>query len=322
MSISPDFWMTYLLQNIDVGLIIVDRDYRVSACNAFVQNHRGINTDQIQDRLLFEVFPELPRQWFTRKLDTVFLLDNRAFTVWEQRPHLFRFASYRPVTGESRLMFQNLSLIPLKSLTGEVEQVGIVVYDVTELATSRQHLDKANSRLAELSRSDSLTGLYNRRHWQERLDEELLRLRRRPSPMSLLMFDLDHFKRVNDEHGHQAGDQVLRKVGELVRATLRRTDVAGRYGGEEFAVLLPETDLEGALLVAERLREAAETTPVATAENHIRFTISAGVAEWHPDIDSSEALVAAADRALYEAKHGGRNRVCTARTPSLAVAAS
>ena len=313
MNVSPDFWMICLLQNIDVGLIVVDRDYRVCACNAFIQNHRGVSGDQIRDQSLFDVFAELPREWFARKLDTVFLLDNRAFTVWEQRPHLFRFASYRPVTGESRLMFQNLSLIPLKSLSGEVEYVGIVVSDVTELAVSRRHLADANERLSALSRADGLTGLYNRRHWQERLDEEVLRVQRQPRPLSLLMFDLDHFKRVNDRHGHLTGDEVLRAVGELVHTTLRRTDVAGRYGGEEFAVLLPDTTLEGATLVAERLREGAEALRVTAGEASIALTISLGVAEWHAGMADGAALVAAADEALYDAKRSGRNRICTPR---------
>ena len=158
--------------------------------------------------------------------------------------------------------------------------------------------------------TDPLTGLSNRRHFFEVADAELARSRRYGTPLSLLMLDIDRFKEVNDLHGHRAGDRVLQQLARTCLEVLRNVDVAGRVGGEEFAVLLPETELAGAMEVAERLREAVEKSAVDREEGRaLRITVSVGVAilEAHSNLDT---LLSQADTALYDAKHQGRNRVC------------
>jgi diguanylate cyclase (GGDEF)-like protein len=171
-------------------------------------------------------------------------------------------------------------------------------------------LQQSQAALEELSTRDGLTGLYNHREIDRRLDEEVGRQHRYGRPFSLLMLDLDHFKAVNDSHGHQIGDEVLRAVAARIQAELRPTDQVARYGGEEFMVILAETPGPGALAVAERIRAVVAARSIAFAGDlEIPITVSVGVAAFPEDAASGGGIVAAADKALYAAKAAGRNRV-------------
>jgi len=172
-------------------------------------------------------------------------------------------------------------------------------------------LDQA--RLYDLSITDGLTNLRARRYFQIRLAEMAKESDRYKRPLSLIMLDIDHFKRVNDTYLHVSGDVVLRNVARVLRASIRETDVAARYGGEEFAVILPETDHEGAQELAERLRRAVEETECIVKDGLIlRVTVSVGVATMPRDAANRDQLVERSDAALFRAKAEGRNRVCTA----------
>jgi len=167
-----------------------------------------------------------------------------------------------------------------------------------------------NATLARLSTVDALTGLRTRRYVKELLSIEFLRVRRYVTPLSILMADLDHFKEVNDRHGHPGGDAVLQGVADCLLRSLRATDTAGRYGGEELLVVLPQNDGNGGVVLAERWRQAVEDATYKGPEGQpISVTISIGVAEYHEDFETPDDLVAAADKALYRAKAKGRNRV-------------
>lgn len=157
---------------------------------------------------------------------------------------------------------------------------------------------------------DGLTELHNKRYFNEAIEREASRSRRYQRTFTLLLFDIDHFKQINDTYGHLAGDSVLRQLGALVRQRVRRDDVPSRTGGEEFAVILPEVGRDGALQVAEKLRAAVQSTTFRFEGTTIPVTISIGVAEWAPEIADPQELVKLADERLYEAKRTGRNRVC------------
>jgi diguanylate cyclase (GGDEF)-like protein len=164
-------------------------------------------------------------------------------------------------------------------------------------------------RVASQATTDSLTGLANRRTLDEEIVLEWRRARRVGDSLAFVLLDLDNFKQVNDTHGHQAGDAVLRAVGQVLLGGVRQVDLAGRYGGEEFALILPETDLTGALKLAERLRIALETTPVELPDGtSLQVTASFGVG-LKDELSSADELVAVADEALYAAKRAGKNRV-------------
>lgn len=178
------------------------------------------------------------------------------------------------------------------------------------LATVSSELNEKNAELQRLASTDALTGAVNRRALFTAAELEISRHRRSGSPLALLTFDLDHFKHINDTCGHAGGDRVLVEVTRIVRGVVRGNDTIARIGGEEFAVLLPDTDLLGAARVAERLREAI-AEEVHAGGQHVHVSI--GVSELHPDHPTLDALLAAADRALYVAKSRGRNRVEIAR---------
>ncbi len=182
--------------------------------------------------------------------------------------------------------------------------VSLASQAVVALQAARLHRIVSNQALV-----DGLTGLANRRSCEDALAAELSRSERYPAPLAVVVADLDDFKDVNDRFGHQAGDVVLREFAALLRDNLRDIDLAGRWGGEEFLLLLPGTDLEGAARVAERIRRALHhRTLLSVRGEPIPVTASFGVAA-HPAADSAPALFAAADAALYDAKRRGKNRV-------------
>ena len=172
-------------------------------------------------------------------------------------------------------------------------------------------LQRAHEALEVAAATDSLTGCANRREFEARGRAEVERVKRSGAPLSFVTIDLDHFKQINDDHGHRAGDEVLRAFVKLVKTTLRPSDLVGRIGGEEFALVLPDTPLEGAVMIAERLRRLTESEVVTLSGAKIRFTVSLGVAQYGPDGGTYESVIEAADSRMYRAKQAGRNQVTT-----------
>ncbi|MDE1920897.1 MAG: GGDEF domain-containing protein [Candidatus Omnitrophica bacterium] len=160
-----------------------------------------------------------------------------------------------------------------------------------------------------LALTDGLTGVYTRRYFIERFDEEIKRSGARKSSLAFLMVDADHFKAINDQYGHLTGDQVLKEVANIIRENVREIDIVGRFGGEEFCVVLPDTDPEGSRVVAERIRKSAERKPIRAYDNTVHLTLSLGTAIFPTDGKLLEELMDKADWALYRAKSQGRNCV-------------
>jgi diguanylate cyclase (GGDEF)-like protein len=158
--------------------------------------------------------------------------------------------------------------------------------------------------------TDGLTGLFNHKHFQERLNQEFQRIQRIPQPLSLLLIDIDFFKKINDTYGHPAGDMVLKKLAQILKKTLRGIDIIARYGGEEFAAVLMGTDRGGARKMAERLRSKVMENTFQTDEGAINITLSIGVATHPHDAETKDEIISRADQALYYAKEHGRNQVC------------
>jgi len=167
-------------------------------------------------------------------------------------------------------------------------------------------------RIRDMAMRDGLTGLYNRRAFDEQLRHALGREDRQKGRLGLVLLDIDHFKKLNDTFGHPAGDAVLRHTAHVVERHLRRADEAARFGGEEFALILPHTEEAGAVRLAERVQGAVEKAQLVFEGARLSVTVSLGVAVWPTDGQDEEALIAAADRALYAAKQAGRNRVASA----------
>lgn len=180
------------------------------------------------------------------------------------------------------------------------------LYD--DLMKAYKEMKVLKDKLEMLSITDGLTGLYNHRHFHEVLIDELARAKRYGAKLSILLFDIDFFKKFNDTYGHKVGDRVLKTIAGVIERSKRKNDITARYGGEEFAVILPETGEEGALSIAERIRENVENTKINLSGKTLNVTISIGVAVWDHECDEHE-FVDQADKALYQSKDAGRNRV-------------
>lgn len=296
-----------VVERVGFGIFVVDRDMNVLSWNRFMQDHSGVTAEDVIGRSIFERFPDLPRAWLTRKVESVFQLGSFAFSSWEQRPYLFQFDHDRPITGGVDYMQQDCTFMPL--MRGrDVIAVCVTISDVTHVSVMQREREEAVAKLREYADRDGLTGIANRRFFETRLADEFLRWQRYGGELSMLLFDLDHFKRINDEFGHMAGDTVLRSMAQRVSGVVRKQDVFGRFGGEEFALLLPCTPLDDALYVAEKIRRTIGDEPIEVQGVIVPVTASVGAATARTGAPDYEGMINEADAALYTAKRQGRNR--------------
>lgn len=308
---SLQHFCSTITSKINTGILIVDLDFNIVYWNRFLQVHVNKSPESVMGKSIFSVFPELPKKWFERKLSGVVQLNAQSFCSWEQRHHLFELPHTRPITTDSHFMAQNCTFLPVET-NGNTEHICIMIEDVTDVCHYQNKLNKALEDLALSNRIDGLTQVFNRKHWEECLAKEFSRSRRYGHDLALIMLDLDHFKRLNDNYGHQCGDMVLIETANSVKSLLRICDLFGRYGGEEFAIILPETDLSGAVDVAERIRKTIEQLALVYQNQKISVSASIGVAVIDDSDKHYEDLINNADNALYSAKAAGRNQVCIA----------
>lgn len=294
-----------------VGIVAMDRRMNIVLWNRFMSIHSRLKAEEVLGKSLFECFPELPRTWLEKKLKSIMVLKNASFSSWRQRPHLFRFDNTQSITSDISSMYQDCSFIAIKDKHGMIQGVCIAVHDVTETAGAHMLLQEATDQailFEETSQRDGLTGLYNRSYFDEYFSNELYRTKRYGKPLSLLILDIDFFKKVNDEYGHPAGDEVLRVVSRNLLKTLRASDILCRYGGEEFALIFPEMNVKAGMHVAERLRGIIEKDVINFEDQQIKVTISMGISEYRDGVTPGQ-IIQEADTALYSSKENGRNRV-------------
>lgn len=302
-----------ITDQLNTGILIVDTEFNIVMWNSYLQVHSTKVSNDIIGKNIFDVFSELPQRWLSRKLASVLQLGTPNFCSWEQRRHLFELPHTRPITTDCEFMAQNCTFLPMQD-GGDIEHICILIEDATDVCHYQGQLQKALDKLALMSRIDGLTQIYNRKHWQESLEQEFAKARRHEKALSLIMFDLDNFKHLNDHYGHQGGDEVLIEISKTIGSLLRVEDVFGRYGGEEFAIVLPETPIKGALELAERICQTVEKSTITFKDKDINVTVSLGVAQLSESDTSFETLIMHADDALYLAKNNGRNQVCSAKT--------
>ncbi|MDJ0841790.1 MAG: sensor domain-containing diguanylate cyclase, partial [Acidobacteriota bacterium] len=247
--------------------------------------------------------------------------DNQSIIIIEDALEDERFSSAHSIVASS---IRSVVCLPLQKgnetagviYLDNLSKPGIFQEHQTEFLkafSAQTAMALENARLYTQAVTDSLTGLYNRKFINERIFEEMVRARRYERDCSLILLDIDHFKAVNDNHGHGVGDQVIERVADILRENARTSDVVARYGGEEFLMLLTETNLEGARSLAERVRVAVAGGIIPAEGKEIRVTISIGVVGYREDFQNKlAAFVAEADKALYRAKESGRDKVCVA----------
>lgn len=294
--------LSQILDTVNIGIVVLDRELTVKYWNRWMESHSGISSQKIIGASIFDFFPTLKNQKFLRGCKSVLAFGN--FSFFSQKLHRFLFPFKLDSSFESRFeqMQQSCSMGPLRGEDNTVTALYLTVQDVTELA-SYEH------RLLEMNMKDGLTGVYNRRFLEKRLKEEFERHVRYSTKFSIIMFDIDFFKKVNDTYGHQCGDFILKSVSAKIASMIRKTDFLARYGGEEFCCLLPETDLCSAVILSERFRTEIEEQQNVFQGISVKVTISLGVSEMKKEYGSMELLMKNTDEALYAAKRTGRNRV-------------
>lgn len=293
-----------ILESINIGIVVIDKEFRIIEWNNWMSVHSGQTKSEVISKNIYDLFPELDRNCFNRGCKTVFTFGNLVFLSSKLHQYLFPFKLHGAYSSLFSQMQQSCYLIPIRDDKGEIEGLMINIHDVTENAVLERHLK-------ELSYVDGLTGVYNRRTFERRLMEEFTRHKRIDSPLGIIMFDIDHFKSVNDEYGHMFGDVVLQELVKICNKNLRTEDFLARYGGEEFVCLLINQNVHQAELVAERLRKSIADITVTEGGISVKTTISLGIADSR-DCDTPEELIRLADEALYIAKRNGRNRVAKA----------
>ena len=291
---------TQIFDTVNIGLVILDKQTKIRYWNRWMAARSGMPADQIIGEPIFDFFPHLNTPSFNKNCKLVLTFGNFAFFSQKLHRYLFPFKPDSSFGYDFDLMQQSCTMGPLRSEDNSISGLFLIVQDVTELATYEQ-------KLVEMNTVDALTGIYNRRFLESRLKEECERHQRYNRVLSVLMIDIDFFKKVNDTYGHQAGDLVLKNVAAKVGSSIRKTDILARYGGEEFCCLLPETDGAAAEIVAENLRGHIEGMESVFHHTPIKVTISLGISSFAAE-DSPEQFLKRADEALYLAKRSGRNR--------------
>jgi diguanylate cyclase len=254
-----------------------------------------------------EIPAEIGFEFFTERLHP----DDYGRVMENMRDHLYGKSlayetSYRIQTRQNQwIWFYDRGTITKCDENGKPELISGIVFDITEEKRMEEQLARQNQQLLEMSATDYLTNVFNRRALFDKLDYEMRRKNRHQRPLSVAMLDIDHFKQINDTRGHLMGDRVLTKVAAVIKQTLRNTDIVGRYGGEEFLVILPECNQFDAIRVAEKIRWAVQAVQF---EDSLRVTISGGVVEFKHN-ETADQLIEKADQLLYQAKKNGRNRI-------------
>ena len=292
-----------ILDAVNQGIVILSRDYKVLEWNRWMEIHSGITRENIVETSIFNHYPNLSYPGFTRSCKSVFNFGNYVFFSQKLHSFLFPFTAVGAQLRQQEKMQQSCTMFPLREEDGSIQKVMITVQDVTESV----YLEK---RLKSMSQQDSLTGLHNQRYLDERLNEEFGRCSRTGHDLSLIMIDIDNFKSLNDEYGHHYGDLVLKEIARTFSVISRDCDVLARFGGEEFCVILPESRIDEAAILAERLREAVEIMQVKNNDGIDKgITISLGLASIITGIKTTEDLLKNADAAMYESKRNGKNMV-------------
>lgn len=306
-----DILFNKIIDILDMGVVVLDRELKVVLWNRWMAENSRFPQEEVKGRKITDIFPGLEEKGFRWKAENVFKMGTFAFFSQKLHQYLFPFPVTSHLLTDFEYMQQNITIAPIHNNEGKVEFICLSLIDNTDSVMYRKRLEESTRQLEEMSRTDYLTGLPNRRHLIENLENELSRHKRQDMPFSISILDVDFFKQFNDTHGHLCGDQVLIQLGQLFKQSLRRYDFIGRYGGEEFSSILPNTTGKIAFDVMERLRKATESHLFTYGEKKLKVTISIGIA--HADTSkmeslNSDILLKQADQALYLAKEKDRNR--------------
>lgn len=304
--------LSSVLKAVRTGIIVFDQDQRIVLWNSWIEQHARLEADFVLGKTFAEVFPDMQDSRTHIAMEGA--LKNNLASLLSQTLHKSPFPLYaNPADAAKGIrMQQAVHVMPLQ-VGGLPPHCMVQVSDVSAAVARERKLREMAVELESQTFVDGLTGIANRRRFDLHLEDEFRRAKRNAAPISLIMIDVDCFKDYNDNYGHQLGDEALIRIATALSSVLHRSrDLVSRYGGEEFAVILPETNAEGALQVAESMRTEVEALALEHAHSRVssQVTASVGVATLVPEHAAKTGnLIHAADRALYQAKRAGRNCV-------------
>ena len=291
---------TAILDIIESGIFLADKDLNIRFWNKWLVINTGIDKDTAQGRQLDELFPDTSFKLLKRKVNIALKLNSSAFTNSTVDKYVIPIKLKKITKSHFQYMRQDVVITPLSN-----NEVSIIVYDMTPLLEAKKIISDQLELVQIQATTDQLTGCYNRKMFHDLLVAETARASRHGTQFSLIIFDIDDFKSVNDTYGHLVGDAVLKALSAVASGSIRKNDVFARWGGEEFTVLLTETDVQGAIVVAEKLRRKIAAHDFGEPGHK---TCSFGVAEFSSEKDIN-SIVYYADKALYQAKENGKNQV-------------
>ncbi len=289
-----------ILDTIENGILIVNADLKILLWNRWLVLHTGISKEEAQDNLLSTLFPATNFNLLTRKVKIALKLKSSTFTSSSVEKFIIPIKLQKITKSIFHHMRQDVVITPLND-----SQVSIIIYDASPLLEAKTIINGQLMVMEKQATTDTLTGCYNRKMFNDLLKSEAKKAARHHKKFALILLDIDNFKSVNDTYGHLTGDEVLKEMAAVTRETIRESDIFARWGGEEFAVLLPETGLKGAAILAEKIRGNIKSHRFGKAGN---LTCSFGVTQFDPD-EPRDTLISNADWALYHAKNHGKNQV-------------
>jgi diguanylate cyclase (GGDEF)-like protein/PAS domain S-box-containing protein len=299
--------LEHIMEGMGDGVIVITRDYIIFQANSAAAASLGVETSEMVGRKCYEVLHkrQMPCEepHITCPLVQIFERGESSVKVLHTHPDSRGDEHHVEITASA-----------VKDSRGEIFAIVESSRDIMdneaddELVKLVKRLHEAQTHLKQMAITDELTGLTNRRYIVERLEEEFQRSKRSGRPLSLIMLDIDHFKQINDAYGHLFGDVVLRVIASRIKSSLRKHDLVGRVGGEEFLVVCPDSSIEDTVVVAERIRKIINDELIGDGINEVKVALSAGVTMLKADDDSADRIFSRADTALYKAKGEGRNR--------------
>ncbi|TBR40943.1 sensor domain-containing diguanylate cyclase [Marinomonas agarivorans] len=306
-------WLFDMIQTIDVGLVVLNTDYEIQLWNGFMENHSGVTSSKAKGMSLFDIFDDMPADWLKNKLDNVKALKTPFYIAWEQMPHLFPFTASRPITGLTQKMFQNVTLRPITHVDGSIKHLCLVVYDVSDTATSKVSLSTTSLQLNYVQRNDMLTGLKNRPSLEKAMEiVSASHAERQGDKSSLVLMEIDNLRDLQLKHGYKVCDQVLEGLASFLNDSVRAVDVVGRFTSSIFAILLPHINQENAVSYAEALSKRISEQTFSTTDGALSITMGMGIAEIRLHDNPLRDWLGRADQALFNAHENGPNSIKSA----------
>jgi diguanylate cyclase (GGDEF)-like protein len=288
-----------LLDIIENGVVIIDENLKVFFWNKWLEINTKIFKNEIESNNLDDIFPDVSFNSLKRKIKISLKLKRPTYIDAKNSKYIIPIKKEKITNSIYTFMQQDVTIKPYKN-----NLIVILINDVTTLLEAEYTINKQLNLFESLATVDTLTQIYNRQKFNEILSVEIKRSKRYERTLSLIIFDIDHFKDVNDTYGHLEGDEVLKSISKLVKSLIRESDFLARWGGEEFTILLTETDLDGAIILAEKLRSKIEETVFGVVGDK---TCSFGVSEYKDN--SINEFIKEADSSLYFIKENGRNAI-------------